>query len=861
MHVDIQPRQLELMTGVPTPVTITISNTGDVIGGYRVRFLGADPRWVQLPDEEISLFPEESRVVTALLTVPEGLGAGERRIAVQVSELTPPNASVVEELVLQVPYARSIRLAADPASLSAGRAARYNLLLENTGNTELTGYLHGQDAEGKVSFRFSHPQVQLLPGEHAVIELKARAKQQFMGSPMVRVLDLHLLDEPPTIPVLPPAPRRGLKGRLRRAPKPKPRVSDEKMPDSQVTFLQHPFVARGLLAMFGLLAAVTIFALVISVALSRIVGQSAADRNLALEIAAARDAAANSGTASMSGIVRLLTSGKPVPGVAVNVFPADDTETPVATTATGPDGVWSAANLAAGKYKVTFRGAGFVQLWYPRSVESTDGVTIELSKGMRRAGLDVDLGGVPASIAGTVVGDDVSTATLSLRTPLPDTTGLSGISDKGALVKSVPVGSDGTFTLTDVPSPSVYDLVVQKKGFATSTQRVDVGAGEERTGVEITLRRGDGVISGLVNGPDGPLPGASVQVTSGTTSVTSMTLTEGDVGSFNVRSLPTPGTFTIVATKPEYASVTQTITLAAGQRLTGVSMTLNKSSGSLRGIVRSLPFNTPTGGVLVSVTDGQTTVQTATQSQEDVGSWRVDGLAVPGTYTITFSRADLAAQTISAALDSGGGVSSQSAGASVGDKGLRVTMQPSSATVEGRVRQRVGSGTRPIGEVTVSLSSSTANYTVTTASVPADNAGRYRIEGVPPGTYTVSVSRGGVTPTSTLLVLKAGEVRTYSPILAEPASITGSVVQKVGGASVGAGWFVEIYRSSGYPGTLYRTTKTDASGSFTFDDVDAPEAYVIQVRRTEGSSPAGSVSVQVGRSKSVHVTVKADTDD
>ncbi len=185
---------------------------------------------------------------------------------------------------------------------------------------------------------------------------------------------------------------------------------------------------------------------------------------------------------------------------------------------------------------------------------------------------------------------------------------------------SVPIGEDGTFVLENVPSPSVYDLVVEKPGFATSTQRIDVSAGEERTGVEITLRQGDGVISGIVSSASGPLPEATVVATSGQTSVTTMSLTaekNQTEGGFTLRGLPTPASFTVVVSLADHASQTLTLTLGAGQRLTGVSIMLDSSSGVLKGQVLTEADEQPAPGVLVSVTDGVQTVQTATSSREE----------------------------------------------------------------------------------------------------------------------------------------------------------------------------------------------------------------------------------------------------
>jgi type II secretory pathway pseudopilin PulG len=863
MYVELNQRRIIAMPRRPEPLEITISNTSDVIGGYTLRFLGADPSWIQVDETEISLFPDETRTITALITVPEGMVAGDRRITVQVRELTPPEATSVEEVVLVVPEARSVQMRVDPMALQAGKVGRFGLLVDNTGNTTVHSRLTGTDAEGKVRFEFEPPMLDLQPGEHAVVEIKTKAKRPFVGGPFVRVLDIGMEDPRVAGAPAPPPPAENVDQKLTvKTPKKKnlaaPTPGSEEPVLANASFVQRAALGRGLLSLLGLLVALSVFAIVITLALSRIVGQSAADRNLALEIAQARDAAATSGSSGMSGTVLLLTSGAPVPGVAIDVYPADDTSAPIATTATSKQGTWAVSDLPAGDYKLTFRGAGFVQLWFPQALSADNSETVTLDANSKRAGLDVSLGGVPASIKGSVLGDDVSAATLALTVPAAGTT-TDGDSTMGAVVQTVPIGSDGSFELTNVPSPSVYDLVVTKTGYATATQRVDVSAGEERSGVEITLRKGDGVISGVVSSAAGHLGGVTITATSGQTEVTTISLNSGEVGSFTLRGLPTPASYTVVASKPGFASQTMTLTLAKGQKLTGVGLTLGKSSGSLKGDVTLLPDRAPAAGVAVTVTDGENTIVTATQSSGDIGAWKVGGLAVPGTYTVTFTRGDLAAQTLSVSLDAGGQITPDSQGGTVTADGIAVAMQPSSAIVKGTISQPGSAGAAgadPVGEVSVQLSSGTATYSVITASVPSADRGSYRIENVPPGTYTVSVSRNGVSPTSTIMQLSAGQVRDYSPVLAAAASISGTVTQ--GGSPVPAGWYVDLYRSSSYPDDPYRTVRTSAGGTFTFEDVDAPEVYVIEVRPTRGSAPLGSRTVQIAASEQRTITVKAD---
>jgi type II secretory pathway pseudopilin PulG len=846
MRVDIAPRSSVLEPGRTLTITVLVTNTGDLIGGYTLRVLGADPSWVRLDADQLSLFPGTSQSVAVHLTIPEGIAAGDRRIAVQVRELTPPHAHAVEEIELHVPAAPAVHLQLDPVTVYGGRRASFGAVIQNKGNTVLSGRLAGADAEDKVRFGFAPEAIRLAPGEHRIVELTTRARRPLTGSPMVRVFTVRL-DEGASGPAKADVP-----------------------PLATGTFLQRPWLSRGPISLLGLLAAVTVFAIVITVALARLVGQSAADRNLALQVAEARSAASTTGTAAMSGTVRLLTSGTPVPGIAVEAFSTADVANALATTATSSAGTFTLPNLPGGSYKLRFRGAGFVQLWYPGAATDADASIIAIQAGQARQGLDVRLGGVPATIAGTVSGDDVSAASVYLELPgaggaaagtataaAPSATAAPGTTE--AIVRTVPVGSDGQFSIAAVPSPSVYDLVVAKPGYANDVQRVDLGGGEDRKGVQLRLRKGDGLISGQINGPAGALGGATVTATSGSTVARSVSLTQDKVGSFTLLSLPTPASFTVVVSKPGYASQTVTIALSAGEKLTGVAISLGQSAGSLSGKVSVLPGGTPAQGVTVTVTNGALTVQTVTQSTGNVGAWTVGGLTIPSTYTVTFSRPDLAAQTVSVSLDQSGVITPGSQGAVITSDGIRVGMQSSTAVVRGTVSQRgavsqegAGSPVRT-GEVQISLVSGTSSFAVTSASKPDSRVGQFEIDGVPPGTYTLSVNRRGTSPTSTIVTLSSGEVRVYNPVLAAPAQISGVVATLDG--QVRPGWQVQLYLAAQYPTVIARTVTTDSAGRYVLPDVDAPQSYVIEARPTASAAAQGSVTREIDASQQLSVDI------
>lgn len=873
MRVDIAPRSSVIEPGRTLPITVLVTNTGDLIGGYTLRVLGADPSWVRLETDQLSLFPGASQTVVINLTIPEGIAAGDRRIAIQVRELTPPNANAVEEIELHVPAAPAVHLQLDPVTVYGGRRASFGAVIENKGNTTLSGRLTGADAEDKIRFGFAPEAIKLAPGEHRIVELTTRARRPFTGSPMVRVFTVHL-DERAERPLVSEPARPGLARQLLDKQRGKPPAPPAAAPKSDLpplatgTFLQRPWLSRGPISLLGLLAAVTVFAIVITVALARLVGQSAADRDLALQVAQARTVSSAVGTAAMSGTVRLLTSGTPVPGVAVEAFSTADVANAIATTATNPAGAFTLPNLPEGSYKLRFRGAGFVQLWYPGAATDADASTIAIQPGHVRQGLDVRLGGVPATISGTVTGDDVSAATVYLE--LPGAAGsatpaqvASAPGTTQAIVRTVPVGSDGQFSITGVPSPSVYDLVVVKPGYANDVQRVDLGGGEDRKGVQLRLRKGDGVISGQVNGPSGPLGGATITATSGTTVARTVSLTQDKVGSFTLLSLPTPASFTVVVSKPGYASQTVTMALSAGQKLTGVAISLGQSAGALSGKVSVLPSGNPAQGVTVTVTNGALTVQTVTQSTGNVGGWTVGGLTIPSTYTVTFSRPDLAGQTVSVSLDQAGSITPGSQGARITSDGIAVSMQSSTAVVRGTVSQRgavseQGAGRpAPTGEVQINLVSGTSSFAVTSASKPDNRLGQFEIGGVPPGTYTLSVNRRGTSPTSTIITLGAGEVRVYNPVLAAPAQISGVVSTADG--RLRPGWQVHLYLASQYPTVIARTATTDSAGRYVLPDVDAPQSYVIEARPTASAAPQGSVTHEIDASEQLIVDITVPT--
>jgi len=840
MHVDVAPRRVTAFAGTPVDMLVTMTNTTDVIAGYDVRVLGADPGWVAIDDPSPRLFPGASLTTRVSITLPDDALAGDRHFTVQVSDRTGTGEVVVVDTVVEVPARPRAEVDLEPRTVTAGKAAQFHLTVRNEGNTTDPVRLVAVDPEARATFTFSPQTVAPAPGNGAPSVLGMRAKRPWFGDPVMRPFEVRY--EGPGAPA-PDAP-----------------------PAAAGVFVQKPRFGRGVLGLIGLVLAITVFAVVITVALSSVVSRSAADRNLAIKVAQARDGGTGGGRSALAGSVVELATGSPLAGVSVDAFAADDTAQAVATTATDAAGTFRLEQLAAGDYVVRVRGAGFAEVWYPAAAAPGDATPVTAAEGETVSGLVVVAGGVPATIAGTVVGADVGGATVHLEMPL-DTDPLAGRVDPepreapspttGAVIRTVPVASDGAFELTDIPSPAVYDVVVTKEGFSTHVQRLDVAAGESRLGVELPLVLGDGTITGQVLGADGPLGRASVVAVSGSTRVETVSLSEelGDEGTFALRGLPTPGTYTVVVTAESYSAATLTFSLTAAQQLTGVDIVLGRDRGTLGGEV-SVAGSSDAGGVNVTISDGASTVQTVTRSTAPVGAWEVAGLAVPGTYTITFERADLEQQVLSVSLDAFGEVTAGAPSAGAVD----VTMRSATAVLTGMVTQTFGDGSPPqdAPNVIVTLSSGSAEWRVTTASTPARDRGRYRIEKLPPGTYTLSFARAGTRATSQIVVLSAGQVLTQDAELVAPARVRGTVVQD--GTPL-AGRLVLLYRAAAY-GTAVgpvRTTTTDGDGEFDFLDVDAPDNYILEVRSAAGGTILGASSpFTLDASEDAEITIEIE---
>ena len=201
--------------------------------------------------------------------------------------------------------------------------------------------------------------VTLAPGDQAIADLRATGPRRWLGAPVVRTFGLSghrsgarsdaAVGSPG--PIAGPPPGQSPVPRPGQSPGPPPGQSPAPPPEPLATgtLLQKPRLSRGALSLISLLLAATVFATVITIALTALVGQSAADRNLAIAVAAARNSEAIAGSSALGGTVVAADQRRNrSPGCRSNCSRRSRRPPRCQQTATVEDGSWTIDNLPAG---------------------------------------------------------------------------------------------------------------------------------------------------------------------------------------------------------------------------------------------------------------------------------------------------------------------------------------------------------------------------------------------------------------------------------------------------------------------------------------------------------------------------------
>lgn len=261
------------------------------------------------------------------------------------------------------------------------------------------------------------------------------------------------------------------------------------------------------------------------------------------EIGVANTVRLSAGPGRISGSVT--SGGSPLGGVAIHASSGEQ-QWATATPTSGAVGSFELVDLPTpGTYTLTFELDGY----------SRETIAVALGPGESLNGLNVDLTGGTGIITGKVraggsgIGD--VTVRISGGPAIAETTTLTA-------------GDIGAFRLTGLPTPALYTLTFSAEGYLPQTVSVDLRAAQSASGVNVSLDRSVGSISGQVIDDDTgqPISGAEIVITDGDDEKNTLSASSPP-GEFLIGGLH-QGAWSLTFTRAGYASRTVLVLLEPG---------------------------------------------------------------------------------------------------------------------------------------------------------------------------------------------------------------------------------------------------------------------------------------------------------
>lgn len=687
MRARLRSRRQEVAVGRPFLVSVEVNNDGDQIASARVEVpMLPDTAW-RVDPLSVALFPGESQLIEVEVTLPADTPAGEQLLPIRV---VSEDYQLVLDASIEVAPVDRISVTLSPKVVLGRSKAVVVATVTNRGNRPTGVSASASDLDRKLRYAITPASTQLAAGEATAFQVVAKGRRPLSGNPLPRVIRVDV-------------------------------ESRSERFDDTVTFTQKPILSRGLITAVVLIGIVALWVAVFTAGFRTVVEGQRSGKSVAASFdeGAPPDPAFAAG--GITGRVVAASDQRPLARIVVSAEPVNVSVPPVAGS-TDADGVYALTGLAPGRYRIVVSGSGYRALTLPDEVRVVPGAPVELP--------DAELGGLGASITGTVAGGNPPpTVVVEARLMVDDTPSQTAV--------QVSSDADGRYVLEGLASPAVYRLTFLAEGFEPLQISQEVAAGEAVVLPVAQLSAGGGSISGRVADQDGAaLGGVEVAVSAGGEEVTTVTPTTGaEIGRFVLGDLASPATYLLRVTADGFGTETITVRIGPGEDLVlEAPIVLFRGTGSVSGRVLDTSGR-PVGGVVIEARDGVLVAQTT--SVDATGGFLLTGLPVPGSYVLRFIAEGYRTETLAVELVAG-----------VGSREVDVTLTGADASIVGRVERE---GTALSG---VDVTASAGSLSVSTVST--DPNGRFRLDGLAPGFWTITVTPPDRSPTVLLVSVSAG---------------------------------------------------------------------------------------------------------
>lgn len=388
--------------------------------------------------------------------------------------------------------------------------------------------------------------------------------------------------------------------------------------------------------------------------------------------------------------------------------------------------------------------------------------------------------------------------------------------------------SDGT-TSDGTASDGTASDGTAADGTATGSSAAGAGAVIRQAGyVQVDAAAARAVVAAPADesqAPIGKISGLALPVERADVASQRRTTTTGADGAWAFAGLSATGRYLLTFAKAGYETQRFWVT-GAEAAAAPLELALTPGRGRLAGVVTG-PSG-PAGGVVLTISDGTTTVTTRTATSGSVGRWEVDGLSTPSTYLVTASSDTLGAQSALATLPA------------AGSRTVNLTLRAGVATLAGLVSGRDARGGQGgLGGVRVTARAGDVERSATT--VTGDRRGTFVLPGLPvPGRYTLTFEADGYSTQTRRVDLTAGGLDELPVTLASIGGTVNGTARDETGAGVAAAGLT----LTGTAGTFKTMSSSDATGTYRFDGIPAGE-YTL-VAEAFGHEPASAQVTVVG---------------
>ncbi len=419
-----------------------------------------------------------------------------------------------------------------------------------------------------------------------------------------------------------------------------------------------------------------------------------------------------------------------IEGASVQVFSG---QTFIASALTDMVGSYTIPDLAPGEYSVTASAGANYQT-------ASQGATV----GTGTTNVDFILQAEPGIITGTVTNE-------ANGTPIPGASIL--VIYNFTTVNSALTDANGAYSINNL-APGNYTVIANATDFSIAIVGAPVSS-NTTTMVNFALKADHGKIFGIVTGPTGPVPGATIQVRNSFV-IVATTITDA-TGKYGFPNLA-PGTYVVTASAPNYQRQVKaaTISTVTSNQVTIVNFTLMTDSGGITG----------------TVTDGMSAIPDATvavfQGTTFIDSSLTD---INGAYTIlNLATEDYTVLALAQGFQADSSPVTVPAGPPIT---VNFVLMSDPSTITGTVTDECTGAPLPGVIILVLNGSIVESFGLT------DSNGIYSIDTVAPGMYTVTATKNNFLIGSATVSISGMPVIvdfSLTPIALPPANIFGCAI-------------------------------------------------------------------------------------